>query len=134
MEYYIHSIRAVAVSPIVALAIITAAVPIAAQAAGQAPTTQPNDEERRKIGEANDLKLKAKDPLYAQQAKALAEQYRHTAEIVAQHGGDAQPILDAIAHLESQSDFISKARQSKHLSLEVPEVAPKLPNNGNKNK
>jgi hypothetical protein len=123
MEYYIHSIRTAAASLIVALAVITAGVPLVAQAAGLGNTQKDNDD-RRKIGEANDLKLKGQDPLYAQQAKALAEQYRETADTVARHGGNAQPILDAAAHLESQSEFVSKARQSKHLPLQIPEAAP----------
>jgi hypothetical protein len=126
MDYFIRSIKAAAPSLIVALAVITAGLPPVAQAAGQAGNAQTNNEERRKIGEANDFKLKGQDPLYAQQAKALAEQYRETAEIVARQGGNAQPILDAAAHLDSQSEVISKARQSKHLPLQVPEVAPHL--------
>jgi hypothetical protein len=111
---------------IVALTVIAAGAPSVAQAAGQLGDAQKVKDDRRKIGEANDLKLKGQDPLYAQQAKALAEHYRETAEMVARQGGNAQPILDMAAHLESQSEFISRARQSKHLPLQVPEVAPQL--------
>jgi len=105
---------------------IGAGAPLLANAAAEQAASQASqraNDERRKIGEANDLKLKARDPLYAQQAKSLAEQYRETAGIVAGQGGNAQPLLDAAAHLENQSEVITRARQSKHLPVDIPDAA-----------
>src|SRR4051812_746903 len=116
MEYYIHWTRTVLGLLIAAMAItIGAGAPLAVYAAaGQANDNshQANDENRKKIREANDLKLKAQEPLYAEQAKSLAEQYRETAEIVARRGGNAQPLLDAAALFESQAALVTKARQN----------------------
>ncbi|SEK42460.1 hypothetical protein [Nitrosovibrio tenuis] len=133
MVNYIHSIRAVPALLIVAVTVtIGVGAPVLAYAAateqtgntGQAGnTSQKANDERRKIGEANDLKLKARDPLYAEQAKSLAAQYKETAEIVARQGGNPQPILDAAAQLEGQSEVVSKARQNKNLSIQIPEPA-----------
>lgn len=123
MEYYIRSIRTFLALLTVAVAVtIGAGIPVLVHAAtGQANNKpQKADDERRKIGEANDLKLKAREPLYPEQAKSLAAQYRETAEIVARQGGNPQPILDAAAHLESQSEVISRARQNNPLPIPLP--------------
>jgi len=125
MTYYNHLIRGF-LAPLIVAATVTigAGTPLMANAAtGQASDTKKANDERRKIGEANDLKLKARDPLYAQQAKSLAEQYRETAGIVAGQGGNAQPLLDAAAHLENQAEVITRARQSKHLPVDIPDAA-----------
>src|SRR5437016_6157673 len=125
MEHYIRSTRTVPGLLIAAIAItigIGTSLP-AYTAAEQAndKAQQANDENnRKKIREANDLKLKAQEPLYAEQAKAQADQYRETAEIVARQGGDAKPLLDAAAHLESQSELITKARQNP-VSFQIPQ-------------
>ena len=100
-----------------------AAGQVAGQVAGQANdnSQQARDENnRKKIREANDLKLKAQEPLYAEQAKSLAEQYRETAQVVARQGGNPQPLLDAAAHFENQSEVISKARQNP-VSIQIPQ-------------
>lgn len=65
---------------------------------------QMEDENRKKILQANDLKLKAREPLFREQAKSLAKGYRETAERVARQGGDPQPLLDAAAYFESQPE------------------------------
>ena len=127
MKYHIPS-RSITTSLIVAMAVITAGAPAQIQAAtpaAEAATAKVplKADDKRKIGEANDLKLKARDPAYAEQAKALAEQYRETADMVARNGGNAQPLLDAAARLENQSEVISKARQAHPLPIQVPEPA-----------
>ena len=59
------------------------------QAQANEKSQQAKDENnRKKIREANDVKLKAQEPLYAEQAKSLAEQYKETAQIVARQGGN----------------------------------------------
>ena len=66
---------------------------------------QPNDDKnRRKIRQENDKTSKAREPLYPQQAGLLARHYRETAAIVARQGGDPQPLLDAAAYFERQSE------------------------------
>jgi hypothetical protein len=133
MKHYIRSTRTVPALLIAAVAItigIGTPLPahaVAEQAAGQAAaqandkSQQARDEDnRKKIREANDLKLKAQEPLYAEQAKSLAEQYRETAQIVARQGGNPQPLLDAAAHFENQSEVISKARQNP-VSIQIPQ-------------
>ena len=98
---------------------IQAATPAAAAATAKVPLKA---DDKRKIGQANDLKLKAMDPSFPEQAKSLAEQYRETANMVARNGGNAQPLLDAAAKLENQSEVISKARQAFPLPVQVPEA------------
>ena len=127
MKYHIPS-RSITTSLIVAMAFITAGVPAQIQAATPAAAAATakvplKADDKRKIGEANDLKLKARDPAYAEQAKALAEQYRETADMVARNGGNAQPLIDAAAKLENQSEVISKARQAHPLPIPLPEPA-----------
>ena len=128
MEHYIRSTRTV-LSLIAAIAItIGIGTPLAVHAAAGQAATQANDKSqqakdennRTKIREANDLKLKAQEPLYAEQAKSLAEQYKETAQIVARQGGNPQPLLDAAAHFENQSEVISKARQNP-VSIQIPQ-------------
>lgn len=125
MEYFIYSTRTVPGLLIAAIAItigIGTSLPVHA-AAGQAndKAQQANDENnRKKIREANDLKLKAQEPLYAGQAKSLAEQYKETAQVVARQGGNPQPLLDAAAHFENQSEVVSKARQNP-VSFQIPQ-------------
>ncbi|MBA4142090.1 MAG: hypothetical protein H0X43_03590 [Nitrosospira sp.] len=63
-----------------------------------------SQENRKKIRKENDRKLKSREPLYSQQAGSLADQYKETAEIVARQGGDPQPLLDAAAYFETQSE------------------------------
>jgi hypothetical protein len=123
MEYHTYSTRTFLA--LLAMAItIGAGTPLMVHAAsGQADSKpqQANDENnRKKIREANDLKLKAQEPFYSEHTKALAEQYKETAEIVARQGGNAQPILDAAAHLESQSALVAKARRNS-IPIEVPQ-------------
>ena len=128
MEHYIRSTRTV-LSLIAAVAItIGIGTPLPVHAAAEQAAAQANDKSqqakdennRKKIREANDLKLKAQEPLYAEQAKSLAEQYKETAQIVARQGGNPQPLLDAAAHFESQSEVISKARQNP-VSIQIPQ-------------
>jgi hypothetical protein len=123
MEYYIRSTRTFLALLAVAIT-IGAGTPLAAYAAaGQAnlKPEQANDENnRKKIREANDLKLKAQEPFYSEHAKALAEQYKETAEIVASQGGNPQPLLDAAAHLESQSELVTKVRRNA-VPMEIPQ-------------
>lgn len=98
---------------------IQAATPAAVAATAKVPLKA---DDKRKIGEANDLKLKAREPSFPEQAKALAEQYRETAGMVARNGGNAQPLLDAAAKLENQSEVIAKARQAHPLPIQIPEA------------
>jgi hypothetical protein len=72
----------------------------ASEASGRAA----NEENRRKIRKENDVKSKAREQYYPQQAASLAKRYKETAGIVARHGGDPQPLLDAAAYFESHSN------------------------------
>lgn len=63
-----------------------------------------DDKNRRKIRQENDRTSKAQEPLYPRQAGLLARHYRETAAIVAREGGDPQPLLDAAAYFELQSE------------------------------
>jgi hypothetical protein len=65
----------------------------ASEASGQTA----NEENRRKIRKENDVKSKAREQYYPQQVASLAKRYKETAGIVARHGGDPQPLLDAAA-------------------------------------
>ncbi|HKX53613.1 MAG TPA: hypothetical protein VJM47_07405, partial [Nitrosospira sp.] len=58
------------------------------------------DENRKKILQANDLKLKAREPLFPEQAKSLAKDYRETAKMIAEQGDDPKQVLDAAAYFE----------------------------------
>jgi hypothetical protein len=119
VKYFIRSIRTGLAPLIVAVAMtIGVGAPLLANAADAIQ----NANDARKIGQANDLKLKARDPMYVEQAKSQAEKYRATAAIVAGQGGNAQPLLDAAAQLESQSELIMKAQQAP-LSVQFPETA-----------
>jgi hypothetical protein len=128
MKHHIRSTRT-ALNLIAALVItIGISTPLPVHAAAEQAAAQANDKSqqakdennRKKIREANDLKLKAQEPLYAEQAKSLAEQYKETAQIVARQGGNPQPLLDAAAHFENQSEVISKARQNP-VSIQIPQ-------------
>src|SRR3954447_14906395 len=126
MKYHIPS-RVITTSLIVAMAAITVGAPAQIQAAppadlpaAAAAKVPLKADDKRKIGESNDFKLKARDPSYSQQAKSLAEQYRETADMVARNGGNAQPLLDAAANLDHQSEVIAQARQKHPLPIQVP--------------
>ena len=128
MEYFVHSTRTIPGMLIAAIAItigVGAALPAyaAAEQVNDKSQQARDENERKKIQEANDLKLKAQEPLYAEQAKFLAEQYKETAQIVARQGGNPRPLLDAAAHFESQSEVISKARQNP-VSTQIPQSVP----------
>ena len=69
-----------------------------------------SNEERKEIYKANDLKLKAREPLFEEQANARAKGLRETAEIVARQGGDVKPLLDAADYFERESELISKSK------------------------
>jgi hypothetical protein len=117
---------------IVAGAIMTAVVPGLSQAApaDQALNAKQKADDRRKIGQSNDFKLRGQDSAFPEQAKLLAEQYRQTAQRIASQGGNPQPLLDAAANLETQSDVIVRARQTPTLPIQVPQAAvvePKQP-------
>ena len=68
------------------------------------PQQASDDKNRKKIRQENDKTSKAREPLYPQQAGLLARHYRETAAIVARQGGDPQPLLDAAAYFERQSE------------------------------
>lgn len=76
-----------------------------------------NDEHRKKIRKANDLIQKARDPMFPAQAKSLAKGYREAAEIVARQGGNPQPMLDAAAYFESQSEPVSRVSLGNKLPV-----------------
>jgi hypothetical protein len=120
MEHYIRSTRII--HGLLAAAItITLGAPLSVHAAAGQASQQANDEDnRKKIREANYLKQKAQDPLYADRAKALAEQYRETAENVARQGGNPHPILDAATYFQSQADTVTKVRRNA-VPIEIPE-------------
>jgi hypothetical protein len=74
----------------------------AKEKANETPQQNDNEKNRKKIREENDRELKAREPLYPQQARSLAIHYKETAAIVARQGGDPQPLLGAAAYFESQ--------------------------------
>src|SRR5690349_10267499 len=120
MKHHISPARII--TPLIVVGVMmTAAIPGLTQAApaDQALTAQQKADERRKIGQSNDFKLRGQDSAFPQQAKALAEQYRETAQRIASQGGNPQPLLDAAANLENQSDVILKARQAHPLPIQV---------------
>ena len=103
----IHSTRTILALPIVAaIVMMSAGVPGLAQVEEKANETSQqadNEKNRKKIRKENDRELKAREPLYPQQAGSLAKHYKETAAIVARQGGDPQPLLDAAAYFEGQS-------------------------------
>ncbi|SFL95059.1 hypothetical protein [Nitrosomonas communis] len=126
---YIHTLRTVLALLIVTIAmIIGTGMSISAQAApGQktdnsgksntAPENQGEAEEQiNKIRKEEEQKLKKgkgitegreqgeENLFYPQQAKSLAERLRESAAIVAQQGGNAQPLLDAAAYYDKEAE------------------------------
>ena len=122
---YFHSTRAVLVSAVVAFSFaIGAGAPGLAQADKVEDQVKRVDKEhRKKIREANDLKFKAREPGFPEQAEARAKNFRETAEIVARQGGDPKPLLDAADHFEKQSELI-KSQADKTLPDPTVSHAP----------
>jgi hypothetical protein len=116
MMNYFHSTRTVLVSAVVAFSFaIGAGAPGLAQADKVEDQVKRVDKEhRKKIREANDLKFKAREPGFPELADSRAKNFRETAEIVARHGGDAKPLLDAADYFEKQSELI-KSQADKTL-------------------
>ncbi len=129
MEHYIHSLRTVLALLIVAMAmLIGTGMPISAYAAaGQKPDNPGKseaapghqdeaEEQRNKIRKEEEHKLKKgkgiregreqgeENSFYPQQTKSLAERLRESAAIVAQQGGNAQPLLDAAAYYDKEAE------------------------------
>ncbi len=130
MEHYIHSLKTVLALLIVAMAMmIGTGIPISAYAAaGQQPDNPGNsdaaaghnkdedEEQRNKIRKDEERRLKKgkgkeegqeqgqENLSYSQQAKSLAERLRESAAIVAQQGGNAQPLLDAAAYFDKEAE------------------------------
>lgn len=75
----------------------------AKEKANETPPQNDSEQNRKKIREENDRELKAREPLYPQQARSLAKHYKETAAIVARQGGDPRPLLGAAAYFESQN-------------------------------
>ena len=125
---YFHSTRSVLVSAVVAFSLaIGAGAPMLAQAATDKVEDQVkrvDKEHRKKIREANDLKLKSREPAFPEQAEARAKNFRATAEIVARQGGDPKPLLDAADYFEKQSELIAKSQAEKHLPEPSTSHAP----------
>ena len=128
MMNYFHSTRTVLVSAVVAFSFaIGAGAPGLAQAAADKVEDQVkrvDKEHRKKIREANDLKLKSREPSFPEQADARAKNFRETAEIVARQGGDPKPLLDAADYFEKQSELISKSQAEKPLPEPTTSHAP----------
>ena len=119
MMNHFHSSRTILVSAVVAFSF---AIGAGASGLAQAATDKVEDqvkrvdkEQRKKIREANDLKLKSRDPSFPEQSEARAKNFRETAEIVARQGGDPKPLLDAADYFEKQSELISKSQAEKSL-------------------
>jgi hypothetical protein len=112
--YRIRSIRPLPVLLVIAFSVFgTAAVTTQTQAQstfGKASeaTQQDDGESGKKIRKMTDLTLKAREASFRGQARSLAKGYRETAEIVARHGGNPKPILDAAAYFERQAEVTSK--------------------------
>jgi hypothetical protein len=130
MKHYIHSLRTVLALLIVTMAtMIGIGMPISAQAAqGQKPdnpgksdtapghNTDEGEEQINKIRKEEEQKLKKgkgiregreqgeENSFYPQQVKSLAERLRESASIVAQQGGNAQPLLDAAAYFDKEAE------------------------------
>ena len=126
MMNYFHSTRTVLVSAVVAFSFaIGAGAPGLAQADKVEDQVKRVDKEhRKKIREANDLKLKSREPAFPEQAEARAKSFRQTAEIVARQGGDPKPLLDAADYFEKQSELIAKSQAEKHLPEPSTSHAP----------
>ena len=128
MMNHFHSSRTVLVSAVVAFSF---AIGAGASGLAQAATDKVEDqvkrvdkEQRKKIREANDLKLKSREPSFPEQAEARAKSFRQTAEIVARQGGDPKPLLDAADYFEKQSELIAKSQAEKHLPEPSTSHAP----------
>ncbi|SFI58496.1 hypothetical protein [Nitrosomonas sp. Nm34] len=130
MKHYIHSLRTILALLIVATAIaIGTGVSISAHAAGGQKPDNPGksdaapghnkdefEQQRNKIRKEEEHKLKKgkgiregreqgeENSNYPQQAKSMAERLRESAAIVAQQGGNAQPLLDAAAYFEKDAE------------------------------
>ena len=127
MMNHFHSSRTVLVSAVVAFSFaIGAGAPGLAQAADKVEdqVKRVDKEQRKKIREANDLKLKSREPAFPEQAEARAKNFRATAEIVARQGGDPKPLLDAADYFEKQSELIAKSQAEKHLPEPSTSHAP----------
>jgi len=128
MMNHFHSTRSVLVSAVVAFSFaIGAGASGLAQAAADKVEDQVkrvDKEHRKKIREANDLKLKSRDPSFPEQSEARAKNFRETAEIVARQGGDPKPLLDAADYFEKQSELIAKSQAEKHLPEPSTSHAP----------
>lgn len=123
MGHYIHSDRLI--HGLLALAItIGAGSPLTvyavAEQANDKAQQASNENNRKKIREANDVKQKAQDPLYAARAQSLAEQYKATAEVIAGQGGNPQPILEAATYFQNQADAVTKVRRNA-TPIHIPE-------------
>ncbi|SFM65679.1 hypothetical protein [Nitrosomonas communis] len=128
MKHYIHSLKTILALLIVAVVMtIGTGMPKSAQAAqGQkpdipgksdaAPGHNKDEEQRNKIRKEEEHKLKKgkgiregreqgeENSYYPQQAKSMAERLRESAAIVAQQGGNAQPLLDAAAYFDKEAE------------------------------
>ena len=126
MMNHFHSSRTILVSAVVAFSFaIGAGAPGLAQADKVEDQVKRVDKEhRKKIREANDLKLKSREPAFPEQAEAQAKNFRATAEIVARQGGDPKPLLDAADYFEKQSELIAKSQAEKHLPEPSTSHAP----------
>lgn len=110
----VRTVRAAVILLIAVLTATSAGAPALAneahEEADKAGENRPqagNEVDRKKVRKTNDYSLKAGEPLYSRQAESLAQQYRETAEIIARQGGDPQPVLDAAAYFEKQSELSS---------------------------
>jgi hypothetical protein len=129
MKHYIHSLRTVLALLIITIAMmIGTGLPISVHAAeGQKPDNpgkseaapghnkDESEEQINKIRKEEEHKLKKgkgiregreqgeENSFYPQQAKSLAERLRESAAIVAQQGGNAQPLLDAAAYFDKEA-------------------------------
>ncbi len=129
MEHYIHSLKTILALLVFAMVMtIGTGMAISAQAAqGQKPDNpgksdaapghnkDEGEEQINKIRKEEEHKLKKgkgiregreqgeENSHYPQQAKSLAERLRESAAIVAQQGGNAQPLLDAAAYYDKEA-------------------------------
>ena len=91
-----HRFSAFRILLVIALSIfIVAGTPVTAQKASKKTheaAQQANEENRKKIRKANDLKLKAGSRC-SRTGKIAGKGYKETAEIVARQGGDPSPFL-----------------------------------------
>lgn len=124
MKYYTYSLKSVLTLAAVIVTIGAGGISLSAYAAPEKKPDQigkpekakpekakPEKKEKRvKILKENDKRLKVEDPVYSEQVKSLAAQYIETAEIIAQQGGNPQPLLDAAAHFEGEAAEIISGR------------------------